>query len=429
MRNPNVMKLNRIISFIFCSLFASGIFASDLLEIYELALENDATLSSQKFSSEASSMQTAILKSSAFPTVSLRANFHERRVMNEVTSTSGEIIVNVPLYTTALKPTLEIAESEVKIGDLQLKKAQQDLYHRVVNAYFEILAAQDDLETTTSEVKAITEFLKVTRTRFEVGLGTNSDIQNATAREALARAAEIRDESAIETAWLSLIEIIGSRPDQLNRLAEELTIPVLMPDNVKHWVDLALEYNPDLAIQRELVKISKIGIRAAGAATGPNVVLGLTRREHADKPRNAPERSVISLSVSKSFSVAGHNRKLKKQAALNHKSEVQQQLAVTQQIRSRVSRTYFNLVSLYNRIEALEAARNASEIALEVTDQSFHVGTVASIDVLNAQHDLFQVTRDLHRARYDYLNNSILIRQLVGTLSLADLEVMNGLLD
>ena len=183
-------------------------------------------------------MQTAILKSSALPTVSLRANFHERRVENEVTSTSGELTVNVPLYTTALKPTLEIAESEVKIGELQLLKAQQDLYRRVVIAYFEILAAQDDLDTTTSEVKAITEFLKVTKTRFEVGLGTNSDIQNATAREALARAAEIRDESAIENAWLSLIEIIGSRPDQLNRLEKDLTMPVLMPDDVKHWVCL-----------------------------------------------------------------------------------------------------------------------------------------------------------------------------------------------
>ncbi len=377
-------------------------------------------------------METSISRSRAFPTVSLRANFNEQRVLkgNEVNSTSGELTVNVPLYTTALKPALDIAESEVVIGELQLKKAQQDLYRRVVNAYFEILAAQDDLDTTTSEVKAIAEFLKVTKTRFDVGLGTNSDIQNATAREALVRAAEIRDESAIETAWLSLIEIIGSRPDHLNRLAEKLAMPVLMPEHVNHWVDLALENNPDLAIQRELVKIAKNSIRAAGADTGPNVVLGLTRREYGDKPRNPnPERSVISLSVSKSFSVAGHNRKLKKQAALNHKSRVQQQMAVTQQIRSNVSRTYFNLVSLYNRIEALEAARKASEIALDVTDQSFHVGTVASIDVLNAQHDLFQVTRDLHRARYDYLKNSILIRQLVGTLSLTDLEAMNSLLE
>lgn len=426
------MNLNRLVSFIICSVLTSGVFASDLLDVYQLALENDATLSSQKFSSEASSMETAISRSRALPTVSLRANFNEQRVFGDskVNSTSGEITLNVPLYTTALKPALDIAESEVVIGELQLQKAQQDLYRRVVNAYFEILAAQDDLDTTTSEVKAIAEFLKVTKTRFDVGLGTNSDIQNATAREALVRAAEIRDESAIETAWLSLIEIIGSRPDHLNRLEENLTMPVLTPDNVNQWVGLALENNPDLAIQRELVKISKTSIRATGADTGPNVVLGLTRREYGDKPRNPkPERSLISLSVSKSFSIAGHNRKLKKQAALNHKSQVQRQLAVTQQIRSNVSRTYFNLVSLYNRVMALEAARNASEIALAVTDQSFHVGTVASIDVLNAQHDLFQVTRDLHRARYDYLKNSILIRQLVGTLSLADLEVMNGLLE
>ncbi|MDE0308974.1 MAG: TolC family protein [Acidiferrobacterales bacterium] len=426
------MKFSRTIGFILGCIFTSGVFASDLLDIYQLALENDATLNSQKFATEASSLDNAIIRSRAFPTVSLRGRYEEQRIArsNEVNSTSGEVVLDVPLYMAELKPALDSAEADVVIGELRLQKARQDLYRRVVVAYFDVLASQDDLDTSASEVKAIAEFLKVTRTRFDVGLGTESDIQNATAREALARAAQIRDESAIEAAWISLMEITGSRPDQLNRLAENLIVPVLMPDNVEHWIDLALENNPDLAIQGELVNRSKYAIQAAGARTGPNVMLGLSRREFADKPRNPnPERSKITLSISKSFSVGGYHQKLRKQATLNHKAQVQRELAATQQVRSSVSRTYFNLVSLYNRIRALETARSASQIALDVTEQSFLVGTVASIDVLNARHDLFQVTRDLHRARYDYLNNSIVIRQLAGTLDLFDLEVMNNLLE
>ena len=423
------MKFKTTISLIFCTVFVSSAFGADLLDVYELARENDATLSSEKLAAEASAMHRDITISSVLPSVELGANYIERRTNKKVDSTSGEITLSVPLYTTALKPSLDISEIEGLIGELQFRKAQQNLYQRVVNAYFEILAAQDNLDTTTSQVKAISEFLKVTRERSSVGLGTETDVQNALAREALARATEIRDESAIETAWLFLVEITGNRPAELDRLKEDLTMPVLMPDDVAHWVDLAIENNHDLAIQREIVNKSRVGIRAAGAEAGPNVRLGLTHREYGDKPSGNPEKALVSLIVSKSFSLAGHNRKLKEQAALVHKSQVKRQLAITQQIRSTVSSTYFNLVSLFNRIEALEEAKKASEIALEATDQGYLVGTLTSVDVLNAQHDLFQVTRDLHRARYDYLKNSILLRELSGTLSLTDLETMNGFLE
>ena len=423
------MKFKSTISILFCTVFVSSAFGADLLDVYELALENDATLSSEKLAAEATAMHRDITVSSVMPSISLGANYIERRTDKKVDHTSGEITLSVPLYTTALKPSLEISEIEGLIGELQFRKAQQNLYRRVVNAYFEILAAQDNLDTTTSQVKAISEFLKVTRERSSVGLGTETDVQNALAREALAQATAIHDKSAIETAWLILVEITGDRPTELDRLKEDLAMPVLTPENVTYWVELAIENNQDLAIQREIVNKSRIGIRAAGAEAGPNIRLGLTHREYGDKPSGNPEKALISVVFSKSFSLAGHNRKLKEQASLVHKSQAKKQLAITQQIRSTVSSTYFSLVSLLNRIEALEAAKKASESALEATDQGYLVGTLTSVDVLNAQHDLFQVSRDLHRARYDYLKSSILLRELSGTLSLTDLEFMNGFLE
>ncbi len=424
------MKTRYVISLILCSMFATKAFGANLLEVFELALENDATLNAQRFATDAEGLKRDIRRSSVLPTVSVGGSYLDRHTRRtEVDSTSGEVSLNVPLYTAALQPSLSISEAEESVAELRYEKTKQNLYSRVVNAYFQILASQDNLDTTTSQVKAISEFLKVTRERSIVGLGTETDVQNALAREALAQATSIRDQSSIESAWLALVEITRERPQLLSRLKDELTMPELMPNDVQYWVELAQEHNLDLAIQREAVNRSAHAIRAADSDTGPNVSMNLTKRVYGDKPSSNPEQSTISLTVRKSFSLAGHGRKLKQQARLYHLTEVERLKALTQNVKSTVSSVYLNLISLYNRIEALEAAKLASESALEATDQGYLVGTLTSVDVLNAQHDLFQVTRDLHRARYDYLINSIVLRELAGTLDLGDLENMNSFLE
>lgn len=424
-----MVGLKKSVGIVFLTGLMSSAFGADLLDVYELARNNDATLGSETLAAQATAMERRIILSRAMPTVSLGAGYVERRTNKKVDSTSGEISLSLPLYTDALRPSLDIAETDVEIGELQLRKAQQNLYRRVVHAYFEILAAQDNLSTTTSQVDAISEFLNVTRNRSEVGLGSQTDVQNALARAALARTTEIRDRSAIETAWLLLIEITGERPTQLDGLKDDLALTQIVPNNVTQWVELATKNNYDLAIQQKIVDKARIGIRLAGAESGPNLNMSLSHREYGDRPSNNPEKALVSLSLSKSFSLGGYNRKLKEQAALRHKSQVRRLSAITQQIRSSVSSTYYSVVSLFNRIAALKEAQNASETALAATEAGYQVGTLTSLDVLNAQRDLYEVSRDLLRARYDYLKNSILLRELAGTLDLADLKVMNGYLD
>ena len=423
------MKLKPIITLALCWIIAPGVYGADLVEVSKLARDYDSTLSSARLAAEASGMQREIALSQVLPSVELGANYLDRRTNNKVDSTSGYITLNIPLYTYALRPGLDISDSEGALGDLRYQKAQQALLRRVVNAYFEILGAQDDLETTRAQVAAIEEFLKVTQQRSAVGLGTETDVHNALARQALANANEIRDVSAIETAWISLITITGYRPIEIDRLKEGVSMPLLQPDKVEHWVQLAFENNLDLTIQREVVNKARIMIRAAGAETGPNMGMQLTRREYGDKPGNNPEQQSIALSVTKSFSLGGHGRKLKQQASLLHKSEVQNLQALSEQVKSSVSRTFFSLESLYNQINALVAAKTASETALNAIEQGYQVGTLSSVDVLNAQSDLFEVTRDLHRARYEYLKNSILLQELAGSLTDESLETLNGFLE
>ena len=63
---------------------------------------------------------------------------------------------------------------------------------------------------------------------------------------------------------------------------------------------------------------------------------------------------------------------------------------------------------------------------MDATEGGMQVGTRTTIDVLNAQRDLYRAKRDLSQARYDYLVNTLRLKQASGMISLADLEQING---
>lgn len=56
------------------------------------------------------------------------------------------------------------------------------------------------------------------------------------------------------------------------------------------------------------------------------------------------------------------------------------------------------------------------------------VGRRVNLDVLNAQTQLFSTQRDLAKARYDVLVNSLKLRQAAGVLTASDIDGVNALL-
>jgi outer membrane protein len=93
---------------------------------------------------------------------------------------------------------------------------------------------------------------------------------------------------------------------------------------------------------------------------------------------------------------------------------------------TRVS--FFGVQSGEALVKALEAAEVSSKLALEATQLGYKVGVRVTLDVLNAQTQLFQTQRDLFKSRYDVLVGSLRLRQASGQLTPNDLTAVNSLL-
>ncbi|HKH20574.1 MAG TPA: TolC family protein, partial [Gammaproteobacteria bacterium] len=67
----------------------------------------------------------------------------------------------------------------------------------------------------------------------------------------------------------------------------------------------------------------------------------------------------------------------------------------------------------------------SSRASAKAARAGFAVGTRTSLDVLVALRDLFRTQRDLARARYNYLLNTLRLKQAAGTLTGQDLVDLN----
>jgi outer membrane protein len=96
----------------------------------------------------------------------------------------------------------------------------------------------------------------------------------------------------------------------------------------------------------------------------------------------------------------------------------------------RLARNSFRgVLSGISQVKALTQAVRSAESALEAIEAGFEVGTRTSVDVLNAQRELFSARRDFSRSRYDYILNILRLKQAAGTLSPQDLSQIDGWLE
>ena len=87
---------------------------------------------------------------------------------------------------------------------------------------------------------------------------------------------------------------------------------------------------------------------------------------------------------------------------------------------------FLGVKSGISRVKALKQALASTESALAAVQAGFEVGTRTSVDVLDAQSDLFEARRNYASARYAYILDILSLKQAAGTLSEEDLMQVNA---
>lgn len=428
MNDPAMRRASALATGVFLLAMSSAAPGENLFEVFEAALGSDpeflATGADHRAAREIRPQALAGLLPSV--RLSLDTQWNERQRRRDFRSDNLVLDVAQPLYRRDRQVELQQADSRIARADALYAAARQDLMVRVAERYFGVLEAEDELSFAQATLEAFEQQLAQSRQRFEVGLIAITDVEEAKAGFDLARAQLIAAENALDIAREALRETTGG---YLERLAPLGDMPLVMPEpaDIDKWTQTALERNQRLLAARHDSETARREIERMQAGHSPTLdavgSLGLNDSESGmfGETRRAKVGLRLNLPLYSGGSVVSRTRE--------SRHRYQRTLNVLERERRRAQRetrdAYLGVDSGISRVHALEQAVRSSETAAEAIEAGFQVGTRTSVDVLDAQRDLFRARRDLSEARYSYMLNVLRLKRAAGTLAQDDLELIS----
>ena len=421
--------------------------AQDLLTTYEQALQRDPLIHQAEATRNAALESKPQSVARLLPTVSVSGNLNQNWAN---TKSSDPIQTNIaggrnvtfwnslpavnliqPLYRHDLWVKLSQADNQVAQAEAEYEAAYQNLMVRTSKAYFDILYAQDNLEFARMERQSIERQLEQAKARFEVGLIAITDVDSAQAGFDQARASEIRAENELANAREAMFVIVGQFEGEVAALRVDIPLKPPEPTDIEVWNQRGQEDNLIIIAATNQAELANKGIDIQFAGHLPTLDLVATAGFNENNRRNSirTETQLIGVQLNVPIFQGGLVNSQVRQAREQSKAAQENLDVQRRNTTKQVKNSYRGILTSISEVAALKSAVASAQSALDATAAGFDVGTRTMLDVLIQQRNLYQVKRDYAKTRYDYISNSLLLKQSTGILSRDDLELVNGWLN
>lgn len=440
------MKMTSVAMAVAVFAISSGANADNLMQVYQQARANDAQFAAAQQEYKAVREARPLARSSMLPQIDLSANVaRNRSVFNDFTI-AGQTLPNSTFnygshgYSLNLSQTLfnykdwlslKQADQTVAAAQARLGAASQSLILNAAKAYFAVLAAEDQVRYSKAQLRAIGRQLKQSQKRYDVGLVAMTDVQQAQASYDLARAAVIQAQSTLDNAHESLTVLTGQENASLEPLAEALPLLSPKPNKLHAWVQVALQQNLSLVAAQYSAKASQqeVGVQRAGHYPTLSLVASRVYDDasaglESGKTTNDSIALQLNVPLFSGMRVSSLTDQAQYQYMQARERLKGQQREVVRETRS----AFLDVLSSISQVKALRQAVTSNQTSVDSMEAGFKVGTRTSLDVLTAVSDLYKAQSEYAQARYQYLVNTLLLKQAAGTLSMVDLEHINGYL-
>lgn len=424
--------------FIASMLLPNHVFAAGLYDNYLIAHDNDPQLKAADATRLAQKETKSQSIAQLLPSLSLSANTDD--IKSETTnsaffpsaaerysSNAYQLTLTQPIYRHDRWVALRQANSTVSQAEVDYGIAEQALMIRLSESYFDLLAAKDNLDFTQAEKKATARQLEQAKQRFEVGLIAITDVHEAKAQYDLTVAQEITANNLLASVREALQEITGQYEQAPLSLQPDIPLLNPNPEDINAWVKKATEQNLALqsAIHASDIANEEINRQRAGhlptldlVASRSNSVSGGITGRNTDVDR-------ISLQLNVPIFAGGGVNSRTREAAYRADAVKQNLIQTRRSITRQTRDAYLGVIAEVSRVKALKQAVISNTKAYEATQVGFEVGTRTIVDVLLSQRELFRAKRDYARSRYDYILNTLRLKQAAGSLARTDIEAIN----
>lgn len=425
-------------------LAAQPVMAIDLVDAYEQALAYDSGIAAAKASSEAQQAAINVSRSNLLPDLNAFGRASHTDTESSTTDDSYKayqygVELTQPLFRADAWFSFEASEFQSESARAEYNLAQQQLILDVASAYFNVLRAEDNLTTVRASETAIERQYEQAQERHEVGLIAITEVYEARATYDAIKSDRLRAENNLDIARERLARLVGQYTTDLENLNQDFPLAPPEPASATAWEDIALQQNWRIQSAISTLQAERSRLDAAQAGHYPTLDLSAsytsTETDGLGSPAIAAgqgggvsgdrDEGVIALSLNVPlYEGHGTQAQVRQQRSL---VEVQDQQLNTARRDVRVN-TRSLLREVNSNIETVQAQSQtivSRRSALDATRAGYDVGTRNIVEVLDAERNYYVALRDYANARYDYVINTLSLKQAAGTLSPQDLADLN----
>lgn len=420
-------------------------FAANLIDIYKAALNSDPTY--QAAVSTRLSQREAIPQSVAalLPNISAQANISNNyqnitqppspgqpNGISNFQSQGYNISIRQPLFNVNDWLAVRQANNTGKQADLTLAAAAQALIFRVATAYFNVLSAQDTLRLTQAEKAADSTQLNQAQKRVQVGLDALTSVYEAKAAYDKSVATEITAENTLRNNQEALRQLTGQTYSSISRFAKKIPLQIPQPNNIEDWINAAAQNNLKLMAARYGVEVTREKIKMQASGHLPSLSL-IGNYGKTDTFNNAPSSlnkngGTLGLELDVPLFAGGAVSSKTHQAQYDFQTASANLDNTYRMLIINTRQKYNDVLADISKIKAEQQAIKSAQLSLDSTEASYKAGTRTVVDVLIAQQNLYDTKRTAASDQYNYLLDTLLLKQAAGSLKPDDLMQINQFL-
>ncbi|GGE74583.1 hypothetical protein GCM10011533_28790 [Streptosporangium jomthongense] len=433
----------RLLSGLVGLLAAQPALSLDLVEAYEKALSYDSGIAAAQARFESQQAASDVSQSALLPQIGA---YGEARHIDSDGPSPGQdnsyrelnygVQLTQPLFRADAWFRYDASQFQTESARAQYNLAQQQLILDVATAYFNVLRAQDTVTTALAGEAAILRQYEQAQERFDVGLIAITEVYEARASYDDSKSQRIAAENQLNIAREQLARLTGEYSEDLENLRQNFPLGRPEPMDPAAWEMTALEQNWSIQSALYDLNASEAGLKEAkaghyptldlNASYGESDVTGIEQNPPTLQRDGVSSQGIIGLSLNVPlYSGGGTQAGVRQQRSLVTVAE-QSLNTVRRDVRVNTRSLFLTVNNNIETASALEQTIVSRRSALDATRAGYDVGTRNIVEVLDAERAYYVALRDYANARYDYVNNTLQLKQSAGTLSPRDLIDLNN---
>jgi outer membrane protein len=410
--------------------------AVDLSTVVEQASDHDADLAAFRAGSRAAQQALPKARAGFLPQVAggwgraYNSTVMDGFPRNTYWQNGWSVTLTQPVFDWSRWTVYKQADVIAARGAVEVASAQQSAIVQAVRAYFDELAAEDELTRANDYTAALDLHFDQLRRRQAAGEATVIDLREAEAAREQARLQQQDARGELQLKRLALEQLTGQPFAALSRLSDNAVMPRLDTVDGEDWALQAEAHDYQVQLKQIDRRLSALEVEKARARHLPVVNLSAshTPAGAASGYSRPTTTTTAMLSITIPLFEGGEsNAIVDEKLALEDKA--QNELLAAQRVAGATARENWSRFRAgLARVESLTRLMRTTRAALDATQVGYKVGSRTSADVLRASDALYSNRRDWIRARYATIVALLQLKAATATLDFDEVGRVNGLL-